>query len=58
MNKVTKRQYISPKLEVHQIDNEISLILMTSETDPPDPPRRGAAQEENPFESNPFEETK
>ncbi|MCT4589688.1 MAG: hypothetical protein N4A71_17835 [Carboxylicivirga sp.] len=52
-----KKKYNRPELEAYQIDNEISLVLMTGETDPPDPPRRGAAQQQpNSFEENPFEE--
>ena len=33
----TKRIYTKPRLEKIQIDSEISLIMTTSETEPPDP---------------------
>ena len=54
----SKKKYYSPELEVYQIDKEISLVLMTGETDPPDPPRGGAAQQSpSSFEDNPFDES-
>ncbi len=52
-----KKSYISPELTEHKIDNEISLIMMTDETTPPDKPR-GAAMNPNSFEENPFSKKK
>jgi hypothetical protein len=58
--KVNKRRYISPNIETHHVDQDISLLLMTDEGTPPDGPRGAAAQSPeggNTFEENPFEES-
>lgn len=55
--KVEKRKYCSPNLEEYHVDNDISLILMTGETQPPDPPRGTATQQSSSsLQDNPFEE--
>ncbi len=67
--KVIKKKYIAPDVEQIFIDNEISLIMMsTTEDTGPDDPFGGTAATtetstttesattyENPLESNPFE---
>jgi len=57
MKRRDKKKYTQPLIEVHKLDTEISLVMMTSETEIPDDPPRGAAaqQQPNPFENNPFE---
>ncbi|TAJ09720.1 hypothetical protein DMA11_19730 [Marinilabiliaceae bacterium JC017] len=67
-----KRKYEKPRLESHDIDRDISLVMMTwvDENNPPDPGGPGglpgvaeqqpwgppAAQQSNPFDQNPFGE--
>jgi len=66
MRRNEKKKYIQPLIEVHKIDTEISLVMMTSEDEIPDdpfsaapaPPNQPASKQQppNPFENNPFEE--
>nr|WP_321408850.1 hypothetical protein [uncultured Carboxylicivirga sp.] len=59
---MNKKKYRKPIIECFNIDNEISLILMSYEGDtpPPPPPTGGGAAassfNENNFETTPFEE--
>ena len=64
MNTNTKKIYSKPEVSVHNIDNEISLVMMTwiDDTPPPPPAIGGApAAKERPtqrsnFKDNPFGE--
>ncbi|MCU4165823.1 hypothetical protein [Carboxylicivirga caseinilyticus] len=62
MKRKSKRTYCKPEMVTFEIDNEISLVMMTDNNTAPGGPGRGqAAQtdqqlEQNSFESNPFEE--
>jgi hypothetical protein len=65
INKYKKKKYTPPLLSQFQIDNEISMVMMTygDEGDPPPPPGPGASQyqkesptKQNSFEDNPFGE--
>jgi hypothetical protein len=61
MSCLLKRKYTCPNITTVKVDREISLIMMTSETDPPIPPVRGAPQQTSKFEQtnlqdNPFAE--
>ena len=64
--RVIKKKYIAPDVKQIFIDNEISLIMMstTEETGPDDPfggtateaqQTEGASTYDNPLENNPFE---
>ncbi len=68
MNTKIKRTYKKPILDTHSIDTDISLVMMTSETEiPGDPVRSSVSTEststgktstlqETNFDQNPFEE--
>ncbi|TLX74060.1 hypothetical protein E9993_13240 [Labilibacter sediminis] len=63
MTRENKKKYSKPTLSKHDIDNEISFVMMTY-IDPEAPPPPPGAQEtqqssptqENSFEDNPFGE--
>ncbi len=60
-----KKAYTKPRIEINEIDNEISLVMMTDEYTPPDKPGPPSASQVAPesessptqlnsFEDNPF----
>lgn len=64
MKEFFKKQYNKPELEIVNVDREISLIMMTSETDPgggdprsaPSNTEKSSPTETNSFKENPFNE--
>jgi len=43
-----KRKYISPKIDIHRIDQEICLVMASTPVDPPDPWGPSAAPSSGP----------
>jgi hypothetical protein len=51
LNKISKKNYISPTVTKIQLDNTISLNMLSFPDEPPPPPGMGKKGNDDPFES-------
>jgi hypothetical protein len=59
LNQISKKKYVSPEINKLQLDNSISLIMMSGPGDPPPPPigtgKKGTNEPfKSPFGDKPF----
>ena len=51
LNKISKKKYVRPEVNMIQLDNSISLVMMSAPIDPPPPPFGSSKKNSEPFQS-------